>query len=167
MKIGFAAVIIFASSIGWAAPPSENLVKGCLQARSVAPAVTIRNITVGEAFQEDGYANGFNAIYIFKYKYVDMGYAQGKRDQALIYSGKLYRLSKSTPIGDNVEVKSTAFNPMLAQWSLAKEGKRKYFCVGFNFDGPGQSGSFQNLHGGYLLNLKTRDLYFAVRDIRQ
>ncbi|ASL42669.1 hypothetical protein bAD24_I04210 [Burkholderia sp. AD24] len=129
MKIGFAAVIIFASSIGWAAPPSENLVKGCLQARSVAPSVTIRKITVEEAFQEGGYANGFNAIYIFKYKYVDMGYAQGKRDQALIYSGKIYRLSKSTPIGNNVEVKSTAFNPMLAQWSLAKEKNVDIFVL--------------------------------------
>ncbi|MFM0598080.1 hypothetical protein [Paraburkholderia dilworthii] len=167
MKSRFATVIMFASSVGWAAPPSKNLVKSCLQARSVSLSVTIRNINVEEVFQEDGYADGFNASYIFKYEGVDMGYAERKRDQALIYSGKLYRLSNSIPIGSNSEVKSTAFNPTLAQWSLAKEGKQQYFCVGFNFYGLGQSGSFQNVHGGYLLNLKNRDVYFAVRDIRQ
>ncbi|NYH21620.1 hypothetical protein [Paraburkholderia bryophila] len=167
MKSAFAAMIMVVSSIGWAAPPSENLVKSCLQARAVAPSVTIRNINVDEVFQEDDYANGFNAGYILKYEGTDMGYAERKPDQALIYSGKLYRLSKSIPIGNNGKAKPAAFNPMLAQWSLAKEGKHQYFCVGFNFDGLGQSGSFQNVHGGYLLNLKNRDLYFAVRDIRQ
>jgi len=167
MKSSFAAVIMVASSIERAAPPSENLVKSCLQARPVASSVTIRNINVDEAFREDDYADGFNAGYIFKYGGADMGYAEGKSDQALIYSGKLYRLSKSIPIGNNGEVKSTAFNPMLAQWSLAKDGKHQYFCVGFNFDGLGQSGSFQNVHGGYLLNLKNKDLYFVVRDVRQ
>ncbi|WP_176057969.1 hypothetical protein [Paraburkholderia sp. BCC1876] len=167
MKSAFAAIIMVASSIGWAAPPSENLVKSCLQARAVAPSVTIRNINVDEIFQEDDYADGFNAGYIFKYEGVDIGYAERKSDKALIYSGKIYQLSKAIPIGNNDEVKPTAFNPTLAQWSVAKEGKHQYFCVGFNFDGLGQSGAFQNVHGGYLLNLKNRDLYFAVRDIRQ
>ncbi|WCM21158.1 hypothetical protein NDK50_06805 [Paraburkholderia bryophila] len=167
MKSVFAAMIMVASSIGWATSPSENLIKSCLQARAVAPSVTIQNINVSEVFQEDDYAEGFNAGYLFKYKGVDIGYAERKSENALIYSGKIYQLSSSIPIGNNGEVKPTSFNPTLAQWSVIKEGKHHYFCVGFNFDGLGQSGSFQNVHGGYLLNLKNRDLYFAVRDIRQ
>ncbi|MFM0044340.1 hypothetical protein PQR05_33080 [Paraburkholderia sediminicola] len=167
MKSGFAALIMVASSIGWAASPSEDLVKSCLLARSVASSITLRNINADEVLQEDDYADGFNASYIVKYRGSDIGYAEGKSDQALIYSGKLYRLSKSTPIGNNNEIKPAAFNPTLAQWSLAKEGKYQYLCVGFNFDGLGQSGSFQNVHGGYLLNLKNKDLYFAVRDVGQ
>lgn len=167
MKSGFAALIMVVSTIGWAAPPSEDLVKSCLLARSVASAITIRNISADEVLQEDDYADGFNARYIFKYRGSDVGYAEGKSDQALIYAGKLYRLSKSIAIGNNSEAKPTAFNPTLAQWSLAKDGRNQYLCVGFNFDGLGQSGSFQNVHGGYLLNLRNKDLYFAVRDVRQ
>jgi hypothetical protein len=165
-KISFAAMIMLVSSIGWAAPPSENLVRSCLQARSVASSITIRNISGDEVFQEDDYADGFNASYFFKYEGSDIGYAEGKSDQALIYSGKLYRLSKSISVGNNGGVKSAAFNPTLAQWSLAKDGRQQYLCVSFNFDGLGQSGSFQGVHGGYLLNSKTKNLYFVVRDIR-
>jgi hypothetical protein len=165
-KAGFAAVFTLASSIGWATPPDENLVKSCLQAQSVTPSITIRKINADEVFQEDDYADGFNASYIFKYKNADVGYAEKRSDLALIYSGKLYRLSHSTPLGNNGEIKPAAFNPTLAQWSIAKEGRHQYLCVSFNFDGLGRSGSFQHVHGGYLLNSKTKNLYFVVRDIK-
>lgn len=165
-KSTFAVAIMLASSIGRAAPPGENLIKSCLQAQSVASSVTIRNIDVEEASQEDRYADGFNASYVFEYEGADTGYAEKKSDQALIYFGKLYRLSKSIPIGNNDGVKSTAFNPTLAQWSLAKDGHQQYLCVSFDFDGLGQSGSFQSVRGGYLLNSKTKNLYFVVRDIK-
>jgi tRNA pseudouridine-54 N-methylase len=83
-KVSFATVVTLASSIGWAAPPDENLVESCLQAQSVASCITIRNINVDEVFQEDGYADGFNASYILKYNGADIGYAEKKSDQALI-----------------------------------------------------------------------------------
>ncbi|MEQ5840338.1 hypothetical protein N0A02_12960 [Paraburkholderia acidicola] len=165
-KSSFAVMIMFISSIGWAASPCENLIKSCLLAQSVTPSVTIRNIDVEEVSQEDDYADGFNASFIFKYDGADVGYAEGKSDQALIYSGKLYRLSKSIPVGNNKGIKYSAFNPTLAQWSFAKDGRQQYLCVSFNFDGLGQSGSFQGVHGGYLLNSKTKNLYFVMRDIR-
>lgn len=163
----FAVSIMVVSSIGWAAPPSESVVKSCLLAQSVAPSVTIQNIDVDEVLQQDDYADGFNARYLFKYKDIDIGYADGKSDQALIYSGNIYRLSRSIPVGNNGEIKPTSFNPTLAQWSIAKDGRQRYVCVSFNFEGLGQSGSFQNVHGGYLLNSKTKKLYFAVRDVKQ
>nr|WKF60148.1 hypothetical protein HUO10_004660 [Paraburkholderia busanensis] len=167
MKNGLAAAIIFVSITGWAASPSENLIESCLQAHSTAPSITIHDIAQDTVLQEDNYAPGFNATYIFKYKGADVGYANGKRDQALIYSGKLYPLSKSIPLDNGKPVKYSEFNPALAQWSLAKEGRQRYLCVGFNFDGLGQSGSFQNVYGGYLLNLNNKNLYFAVRDVRR
>jgi hypothetical protein len=166
-KSSFAAVIMAASSIGWAAPPGDSLVKSCLQAQSVSSSVSIQSINVDEVFQEDGYADGFNASYILKYKGADIGYAERKPAQALIYYGKLYQLSKAMPVGNNGGIKPTAFNPALAQWSIAKDGRQRYLCVSFNFDGLGQSGSFQSVHGGYLLNSKTKDLYFVVRDVRK
>ncbi|MGI0506064.1 hypothetical protein [Burkholderia cepacia] len=165
-KIIFATSIMIVTSIGWAAPPGESLVKSCLLARAVIPSVTIQNINVGEVLQEDDYADEFNASYLFKYEGTDVGYAEGKSEQALIYSGKLYQFSRAISIGNNNGIKPTSFNPTLAQWSIAKDGRQRYVCVSFNFDGLGQSGSFQRVHGGYLLNSKTKKLYFAVRHFK-
>ncbi|MBE1162210.1 hypothetical protein [Dyella acidiphila] len=102
-----------------------------------------------------------------EYKGAEVGYAKGKSGRALIYSGKLYRLSKAVPVGDNHGIEPSVFTPSLAEWSIAREGQQHYFCVSFNFDGLGQSSSFQGVRGGYLLNLQTRVLYFAVRRIRE
>ncbi|KAB0635977.1 hypothetical protein [Burkholderia latens] len=162
----FAALIMVIASIGWAAPPSESVVKSCLLAQSAASSVAIQNIDVDEVLQQDDYADGFNARYLFKYKDIDIGYADGKSDQALIYSGNIYPFSRSISVGNNGEIKPASFNPTLAQWSIAKDGRQRYVCVSFNFDGLGQSGSFQSVHGGYLLNSKTKKLYFAVRDVK-
>jgi hypothetical protein len=104
---------------------------------------------------------------MFKYRHADMGYAERKDEKALIFFGKLYRLSKAVPLGDNHRVKPSEFEPSLADWSFVEEGRQNFFCVSFNFSGLGQSGDFQNIRGGYLLNLKTKNLYFAIRDIRQ
>jgi hypothetical protein len=166
-EISFATVIIAISSVGWAAPPDENVIKSCLQGQASDPSVIVRNIDVHAYTEENDYTPGFDATYMFKYNGADAGYAEGKVDKALIYSGKLYPLSKAIPVGDNHGIAPSAFNPNLAVWSVVREGNQRYFCVGFNFDGLGRSGAFQNVHGGYLLTSKTRVLYFAVRDVRQ
>jgi hypothetical protein len=165
-QIVIAVLIALLSDIGYAAQPSQNLVTSCLLARSSRHSVTIRSLNAHEVEEEDGYADGFNASYMFKYRGSDVGYAESKEDHALIYMGKLYRLSKAIPLGENHGVKPGAFDPTLAQWSIAKEGAQQYFCVSFNFDGLGRSGSFQNVHGGYLMNTRTKDIYFVVRDVR-
>jgi hypothetical protein len=153
--------------MGYGAPPDANLVKSCLLAQASVPSITIRSLNAHEVSQEDDYAAGFNATYIFKYRGSDVGYAEGKADQALIYLNKIYRLSMAVPLGDNHGIKPDAFDPTLAQWSLAKQGHQEFFCVSFNFNGLGESGSFQNVYGGYLLNTKTKVMYFVARDVRQ
>ncbi|MGG1946321.1 hypothetical protein AB1286_16115 [Trinickia sp. NRRL B-1857] len=164
IKSSFGVATMLASCVGWAMPPSENLIRSCLRAQSIVQAVTIQNIDVSEVYQEDGYADGFNASYFFKHNGVDIGYAERKLDRALIYREKLYGLYESVPIGDNRGYKPADFSPALAQWSLAKDGSQQYLCVSFNFDGVGRSGSFQSVVGGYILNEQTKSLYFVVRD---
>ncbi|MDN7486491.1 MULTISPECIES: hypothetical protein [Burkholderia] len=164
-KIGLSVAIMAASCIGWAAPPGDGLVKSCLMAQSVSSSIAIQEINTQEVSQEDDYADGFNVSYVVKHEGVDVGYAEGKSTQALIYAGKLYRLSTAIPVGNNSGIKPTAFNPALAEWSMATVGRQRYLCVSFNFDGLGRSGTFQHVHGGYLLNAKTGDLYFVVRDV--
>ncbi|NIE55045.1 MULTISPECIES: hypothetical protein [unclassified Burkholderia] len=166
-KIGLSVAIMAASCIGWAAPPGDGLVKSCLMAQSVSPSIVIQDINTHEVSQEDDYAYGFNASYVVKHAGADVGYAEGKSTQALIYAGKLYRLSAAIPVGNNGGIKSTTFNPALAEWSMATVGRQHYLCVSFNFDGLGRSGAYQNVRGGYLLNVNTKDLYFVVRDVRK
>ncbi|NHV26106.1 hypothetical protein [Burkholderia sp. D-99] len=161
------AMVTAISCRAWAAPPHEHLIKSCLLAQSAAPSVAIQDIDAHEVSQEDDYADGFNASYLVGFEGADVGYAEGKSTQALVYSGKLYRLSAALPVGNNGGIKPVAFNPALAQWSLVTEGRQSYLCVSFNFDGLGRSGSFQNVHGGYLLNPETGNLYFVVRDVRK
>ncbi|MEK2605051.1 hypothetical protein [Burkholderia arboris] len=166
-KVGFVAIAMAISCQGRAAAPNEDLVKSCLLAQSVAPTVAIEAINTHEVLQEDNYAGGFDASYLVKHEGTDVGYAERKSTPALIYAGKLYRLSAARPVGKNGGIKPAAFNPSLAEWSIAREGRQRYLCVSFDFDGLGRSGSFQNVHGGYLLNAQTKDLYFAARDVRK
>ncbi|MCA8214819.1 hypothetical protein LGN20_13010 [Burkholderia cepacia] len=164
-KDSLIAMVMAISCRGWAAPPHESLIESCLLAQSTSPSVALRDIDTHEVSQEDDYADGFNASYLVKFENVDVGYAEGHSTQALVYSGKIYRLSAALPVGNNGGIKPAAFNPALAQWSVATEGRQRYLCVSFDFDGLGRSGSFQNVHGGYLLNPKTQKLYFVVRDV--
>jgi hypothetical protein len=161
--------IVALTAIAWgsanAAEPDEKVITSCLQAASTHPAVRLQEIPTHEVTEEDDYKPGFDAKYMFNYAGADAGYAVGKTDQALIYRGKLYRLSRSIPIGDNHNIGPAEFDPRLAVWSTAQEGKQKYFCVGFNFDGLGRSGSFQHVYGGYILDGRAGKLYFAVRQI--
>ena len=164
-KIGLTVAVMAASGVGWAAPPGDGLVKSCLMAQSVSPSVAIQGINTHEVSQEDNYADGFNTSYVVKHDGSDVGYAEGKSAQALIYGGKLYRLSAAKSVGYNGGIKPTAFNPALAERSMATVGRQRYLCVSFNFDGRGRSGTFQHVHGGYVLNAKAGDLYFVIRDV--
>ncbi|RDS80017.1 hypothetical protein [Dyella psychrodurans] len=164
-QIILAAVLLAISCVVFATPPSEQLVRSCLQDRAAASSIVVHNLDTTKVIEEDDYSDGFNTPYYFKYKGGDVGYAERKDSRALIFMGKLYRLSSAISLGDN-RGPPTDFTPSLADWSIVTEGAQKYLCVSFNFDGLGQSGDFQNVHGGYLLNTMTKELYFVVRDIR-
>lgn len=147
--------------------PPESLVLSCLKSAANSRSITVRELSTHEFQEEDDYAEGFNAPYFLKYKGGDVGYAESKKTDALIYMGKLFRLSSAISLGNNRGIGPSSFTPFLAEWSIVGERDSQYLCVNFNFDGLGQSGDFQNIHGGYLLNTKTKELYFVVRDIRQ
>ncbi|GFZ95950.1 hypothetical protein GCM10011408_15330 [Dyella caseinilytica] len=154
------------SSAVSAAPPSELLVRSCLQDKSASPSIVVSDLDTSAIIEENDYSDGFNAPYFFKYKGGDVGYAESKHAKAIIFKGKLYRLSSAILLGDNHGSERDAFTPSLADWSMVEEGGQEYLCVSFNFDGLGQSGDFQYVHGGYLLNTRTQELYYSVRYIR-
>jgi hypothetical protein len=165
-KIVVTFLFMIACPIGYGAQPNEDLVKSCVLARSFVPSVSIRSLDAHEVTKEADYAEGFDATYLFTYRGADIGYAERKADKALVYLNRLYRLSAAIPVGDNRGTNPGAFDPALAEWSIVKEGKQAFFCVSFNFDGLGQSGSFQQVRGAYLLDVTTRQTYFSMRDLR-
>ena len=157
------------SSTGYAASPSEDMVKSCLQTRAVTTrSIAVEELDTHEFMQEDQYADGFDAIYIIKYGASDIGYAENKTgEEALIYAGKIYRLSQAISSSPgNRGLLPGGFVPTLADWRIVKNKGQRFLCVSFNFPGLGSSGTFQNVRGEYLLNMKTRSLYFYIRDIR-
>ena len=60
------------------------------------------------------------------------------------------------------------FTPYTSQWGGVRNAKQAYLCITINFEGLGQSGSFQNIRGVYLIDLKRRPatIYYLVGDVR-
>lgn len=62
------------------------------------------------------------------------------------------------------------FAPSLADWSMVMDGKERYLCVSFNFEGLGRSGNFQNVRGGYLLSISpakgSQRLFFGTENTK-
>jgi len=161
--IAFLLMVAYGTSA--AAAPSELLVRSCLSGRPAKPSVSVHDLSTSEVIEEDNYAEGFDASYFFKYRGRDVGYAESKLDSAIIFEGKLYRLPSAEVLGDEHDSKPSSFTPSLANWSIVEDGAQSYLCVSFNFGGLGQSGDFQKVHGGYLLDTRTKKLFFAVRYI--
>ena len=80
-------------------------------------------------------------------------------DSATIPASKIARIGSEAP---------APFDPYTAQWGEARHGKQSYLCITFNFQGLGQSGSFQNVRGTYAIeSRKAPKFYFAMGDIRK
>jgi hypothetical protein len=166
-KPALATLFLSAFSSLNAMPPSENTVMSCLASQATDSSIVVKSITPQDVIEQDDYSDGFDAPYTFEYEGGDVGYARNKTDQALVFEGKLYKLSSAQPDGNNHGIKPVDFAPTLAEWNIVKEAQAQFLCITFNLEGLGQSGSFQDVHGGYLLNTKNHELFFVVRDIRK
>lgn len=81
-------------------------------------------------------------------------------------NGKEVELKNITRLDKRHEPSS--FSPFGGMWGRASEGAQSYYCITFNFDGIGQSGSFQNIRGLYLVDRKARTFkpHYTAGDIR-
>lgn len=79
-------------------------------------------------------------------------------NKARISSEKIKKLGSEVP---------APFTPFTAQWGEARYRGHKYFCITFNFEGLGESGSFQNVRGLYAVDMSQPDkFYYTAGDIR-
>jgi len=97
----------------------------------------------------------------------DVGYAEKDGRDGLIWGRSIVLLKLASPLDQPPETPST-FTLLLADWSTIQQGSQRFLCVNFNFDGLGRSGSFQKVHGLYLMRIPPHGkskpaLFYGVR----
>ncbi|WP_338440163.1 hypothetical protein [uncultured Aquabacterium sp.] len=148
-----------------AAKPSAEVVDACLQGESRGHAIWTA-IETNEVGSDDDFRGGHKAT-LFTANGRDVGYAEKDGRDGLIWGRTIVPLRQAAPLDQPPETPST-FTPMLADWSIIQQGSQRFLCVNFNFDGLGRSGSFQKVHGLYLMSLPQRGkskpaLFYGVR----
>lgn len=162
LTLGAALLLADAS---WAVKPSGDAINACLKLGASGKA-NYDKLDISEFQSEDHFKRGYQAT-LFSDNGQRFGYAEKSgKDDALIWGRWLLPLASAKPFNDQKDEPS-AFTPMVAMWGHVRDGKQRLLCVNFNFDGIGQSGSFQNVHGLYLMPIraskKTKpDLYYGV-----
>ena len=148
-----------------AAKPSAEVVDACLHGESRGHA-TWTAIMTDEVGRDDDFRGGHKAT-LFTVRGRNVGYAEKDGRDGLIWGRSIVPLKRASPLDQPPETPST-FTPLLADWSTIQQGSQRFLCVNFNFDGLGRSGSFQKVHGLYLMRIPPRGtsrpaLFYGVR----
>lgn len=154
--------IIFAKA-AYATPP-RAVINSCLTTEAVSSSIHYVRLKPTNYYQEE---DGDITSMTFKYE----GHATGTWESystkkfGLVYKDQKVRHQNFVRLGPD---EPTRFDPTLAQWGIVRTASQKYLCTAFNFDGLGQSGSFQNIHGVYIIEVKkkTAKIYYIVGDAR-
>jgi hypothetical protein len=142
------ALLLGALAIQANANPSSGVVKACLRTESAMPEVRYTPIDAG-AFEVIEDQETRTTATVLRHGKNTVGTWEGPVTFGLFFNGK------KTPLKNVIRLDKaqapTAFSPYEAIWGVAEEGKRSYICATFTFSGLGNSGSFQNARGSYLM----------------
>ena len=163
----FFAFLLMLSQSSFASGPSRNVAYSCLIGSAFNTSIALEEIPSNAVSSDDDFKSGYKATYLVTFKGVRLGYAERNGRDALIYGAQIFSLDTALNLLQAEVFKPIGFKPDLADWSRVREKAKQYMCVSFNFDGLGRSGSFQNVHGAYLLSIGSpRKLYYLMGDIR-
>lgn len=165
MRVIAALLVTVMTASAHAAKPSAEVVDACLQGESRGHAIWTA-IATDEVGSDDDFRGGHKAT-LFRAHGRDVGYAEKDGRDGLIWGRTIVPIKRAGPLNQPPETPST-FTPLLADWSTIQQGPQRFLCVNFNFDGLGRSGSFQKVHGLYLMSLPQRGkskpaLFYGVR----
>lgn len=153
------SLVLWMVSLTALATPPEDVVKSCLSS-TARNGVSRTAIEGGALYLQDDYRSGYQAEY-FLYGGMEIGSAQSRRGDALLYRGRLYPLRRAVKLPQTRSRERPAIQVALAEWSLIREKGKQYLCVSDQFEGIGRSGSFQKARFGYLLETwRHGTLYF-------
>lgn len=154
----------------FAKPPSQQLVDSCLNTDRKSRKITYLELETDGwhvTKREDQDSDFRKKTTAIKYGKGSLGIWESNPPQknGLVYDGKEVELKNVIRLDKRHE--PSPFTPFTATWATASEGADSYFCITFNFDGIGQSGSFQNARGLYVIDRKARPIkaYYATGDI--
>jgi hypothetical protein len=147
------------------ASPEKQVVESCLTIEAVAPSIRYIDLRpINYNLEEDSGVTSMT--FIDRGRQIGTWESPQSKDFGVVYNGRKMRQRDVIKLGPD---QPTTFDPTLAQWGIVTMAKRQYVCATFNFDGLGRSGSFQNIRGVYIIDMKSRPvkIYYIVRDARK
>jgi len=142
--------------------PGKEVTKTCVKAQSTSAGIAYDNIPVSR-IDETGNEDTGTTQTTIRFGREEMGTWETNVPDSfgIVYNGKqifldrVIRLSKEEP---------AQFRTALARWGVVRTGSKSYICITFNFEGLGQSGSFQNVRGIYLIDRRAHPVksFYAV-----
>ena len=155
-----------------AAPPRQGIVNACLLTQSAPKTVTYKAVParIFHQREEVDAVTGITTISTtIAHGRERVGIEETRPGQSyrLLYNGKARKLVDVTRLNRLHE--PADFAATKAMYGLVRAGRDSYFCITFNFDGLGSSGSYQNIRAVYLIDRGAHDLkaYYTAADIRK
>jgi len=168
MTVAALGLVLMTVSHAHVRPPSEGIIAACLEGEGNQQTRRVA-IDTAQVTLTDSFRGGYRAT-LWTLNGVEVGYAETTRRAALVWGRHVIALTRAIAI-DKPRSTPTAFTPSLADWSVIEHGTQRFLCVNFNFDGLGRSGSFQRVHGLYLLEDPagrhgSPSLFYTVREAK-
>ena len=155
-----------------AALPGQGVVNACLLTHSTAKnatyqAVPASRFNVLEEVDDDTGITTISTTIRHGRERVGIEETRPGESYRLLYNGKARKLHDVTRLNRRHE--PADFVPTKAMYGIVREARVSYFCITFNFDGPGSSGAYQNIRAAYLIDRSARGLkaYYTAADIRK
>ena len=144
------------------AKPTTEAIEACVKGESVGATAMYAEIVVNE-YNDTEDNESSKTVTTFRHGKESIGVWQTAKPKrfGLTYNQKevglnlVRRLSSEEP---------APFDPYRAIWGTITSGPKSYVCIAFNFDGIGQSGTFQAVRGVYLFERNTPSFrpYYTV-----
>jgi hypothetical protein len=149
------------------ASPSKKITDSCLSTDPSSTEVSYVDLSPSSFYVEEDKVRKIESK-TMRHRNQSFGIWEkpGSSRFGLVVAGRQVRVAEVIKLGGAAP---SSFTPYTAQWGEARDAKEAYLCITFNFEGLGQSGSFQNIRGLYLVDLTHRPaaIYYLVGDIRK
>ncbi|MES2317339.1 MAG: hypothetical protein V4631_07555 [Pseudomonadota bacterium] len=151
--------------------PSQRIIDSCLSTDSTSKSVRYahtKNFSVNEIKEVDDDHMGAEKLSTV----VEIGKdtfgvwtSKAPKGYGLVYNEKEMPLHRVIRLDNRYA--PVELNLYKSIYGIAREGSNSYLCVTFNFDGLGESGSYQNIRGVYLVDRTARPFkaYYAAGNI--
>lgn len=148
------------------AAPNKKIAESCLSGKSGSTTITYVDFRPSNFYVEEDADRTIEAKTIL---YRNRSFGMWENSDSSLFG--LIADDREVPVAEVIKLGPAApssFTPYTAQWGEVRDATNTYLCITFNFEGLGQSGSFQNIRGVYLFDLLHRPakIYYLVGDVR-